>query len=129
MALQRDCLARKLAAVTLSLLIGVSVLDVDDVDVEVVVEDDDEVFFPSCLPSSELTLTFNFQQKQKAMTSRQLRQKNENFVKAARDGKKPVKPAFVERNPPKPAVHPAVLGVVVFVVVGGVFFELLRLFL
>ncbi|CAD6916783.1 unnamed protein product [Tilletia laevis] len=65
-----------------------------------------------------------------SMTSRQVRQKNEAFVKAARDGKKPVKPAFVERSPAnKPAVHPAVLGVVVFVVVGGVFFELLRLFL
>ncbi|KAK0541267.1 hypothetical protein OC835_000251 [Tilletia horrida] len=63
------------------------------------------------------------------MTSRQVRQRNERFAQAARDGKKPVKASFAERNPPKPAVHPAVLGVVVFVVVGGVFFELLRLFL
>ncbi|KAK0549535.1 hypothetical protein OC846_003245 [Tilletia horrida] len=63
------------------------------------------------------------------MSSRQVRQKNERFAQAVREGKKAVKPAYAERNPPKPAVHPAILGVIVFVVIGGVFFELLKFFI
>ncbi|KAL9934713.1 hypothetical protein V8E36_006488 [Tilletia maclaganii] len=63
------------------------------------------------------------------MSSRQVRQRNEKFFQATRDGKKPVKASYAERNPAKPAVHPAILGIIVFGVVGGVFFELLRYFI
>ncbi|EJC98660.1 uncharacterized protein FOMMEDRAFT_95615 [Fomitiporia mediterranea MF3/22] len=60
-------------------------------------------------------------------TQHELRQKNQNFAKAARDGKKPTKPSRQERLAKQSPVPLWALGIVVFVVCGGVIFELARL--
>ncbi|EIW87149.1 hypothetical protein CONPUDRAFT_44668, partial [Coniophora puteana RWD-64-598 SS2] len=60
-------------------------------------------------------------------TQFEMRQKNAQFANAARAGKKPTKPSRQEQLSKRSPVGLAALGVILFVVVGGVVFELIRL--
>ncbi|KAG1754724.1 uncharacterized protein EDB91DRAFT_1042563, partial [Suillus paluster] len=56
-----------------------------------------------------------------------LRRKNAQFANAVRSGKKAVKPSHQERLSKRSPLSLWALGIVLFVVVGGVIFELARL--
>ncbi|OAX42082.1 hypothetical protein K503DRAFT_684025, partial [Rhizopogon vinicolor AM-OR11-026] len=56
-----------------------------------------------------------------------LRRKNAEFAKAVRSGKKAVKPSQQEKMAKRSPINLWALGIVLFVVVGGVIFELARL--
>ncbi|CAO1620741.1 unnamed protein product [Parajaminaea phylloscopi] len=60
-----------------------------------------------------------------------IRAKNARNAEMARQGKTKPRPSYAERKQldKKPAVPAWVLGVICFVVIGGVFFELAKLFL
>ncbi|KZT27561.1 hypothetical protein NEOLEDRAFT_1060563, partial [Neolentinus lepideus HHB14362 ss-1] len=55
------------------------------------------------------------------------RQKNAKFANAARTGKKPTNPSHQELLSKRSPISLWALGIVIFVVIGGVIFELLRL--
>ncbi|EPQ60128.1 hypothetical protein GLOTRDRAFT_30852, partial [Gloeophyllum trabeum ATCC 11539] len=55
------------------------------------------------------------------------RQKNAKFANAARAGKKPTNPSRQELLSKRSPVSLWTLGIIIFVIVGGVIFELLRL--
>jgi len=59
-------------------------------------------------------------------TEFELRQKNERFASKARAGKNPVNPSRKERLEKRSPINVWALGVIAFVVIGGVFFELAR---
>ncbi|TFK94998.1 hypothetical protein K466DRAFT_593095 [Polyporus arcularius HHB13444] len=61
-------------------------------------------------------------------TEFELRKRNSQFAEKARAGKNPVKPSRQERLAKRSPISLWALGLVIFVVVGGVLFELLRLF-
>ncbi|KAG2350953.1 hypothetical protein BDR05DRAFT_955101 [Suillus weaverae] len=56
-----------------------------------------------------------------------LRRKNAQFANAVRSGKKAVKPSHQEMMKKRSPISLWALGVVLFVVIGGVLFELARL--
>ncbi|KAH8101040.1 hypothetical protein DFH11DRAFT_1524188, partial [Phellopilus nigrolimitatus] len=60
-------------------------------------------------------------------TQHELHLKNQKFAKAAREGKKPTKLSRQERLAKQSPIPVWALGVVVFVVCGGVVFELAKL--
>ncbi|KAK0246488.1 hypothetical protein EDD18DRAFT_1145602 [Armillaria luteobubalina] len=60
-------------------------------------------------------------------TAFEMRQRNEKFAKDARSGKKPTHLSRQEKLAKRSPVNIWILGVIVFVVVGGVLFELARL--
>lgn len=60
-------------------------------------------------------------------TQFELRQKNAQFADKARAGKNPVKPSRQERLAKRSPISLWALGAVLFVVLGGVFFELIRI--
>jgi len=60
-------------------------------------------------------------------TEFELRQKNQLFANKARAGKKPTNPSRQEKLAKKSPISLWALGVIVFVVVGGVIFELVRI--
>ncbi|KII93936.1 hypothetical protein PLICRDRAFT_171634 [Plicaturopsis crispa FD-325 SS-3] len=63
----------------------------------------------------------------KMPTEFERRQKNTKFANAARAGKKPTKPSRQELLSKRSPVSLWALGIVLFVVVGGVLFELARI--
>ncbi|KAJ8582089.1 hypothetical protein M405DRAFT_582678 [Rhizopogon salebrosus TDB-379] len=56
-----------------------------------------------------------------------LRRKNAQFANAVRSGKKAVRPSYQERMAKRSPISLWALGIVLFVVVGGVLFELAKL--
>ncbi|TRM61665.1 hypothetical protein BD626DRAFT_501774 [Schizophyllum amplum] len=60
-------------------------------------------------------------------TEFEMRQRNAKFAAAARSGKKPTHPSRQDRLAKRSPVSTWALGLVVFVVCGGVLFELARL--
>ncbi|KAG2050611.1 hypothetical protein BDR06DRAFT_940109 [Suillus hirtellus] len=56
-----------------------------------------------------------------------LRRKNAQFANAVRSGKKAVKPSHQEMLAKRSPINLWALGVILFVVMGGVLFELARL--
>lgn len=60
-------------------------------------------------------------------TQFELRQRNEKFAKDAREGKKPTHPSRQERLSKRSPLNLWALGVIIFVVLGGVLFELVRI--
>ncbi|KAF5368171.1 hypothetical protein D9758_002476 [Tetrapyrgos nigripes] len=60
-------------------------------------------------------------------TQFEMRQKNAKFAKDARSGKKPTNPSRQEQLAKRSPINTWALGIVVFVVIGGVLFELARL--
>ncbi|KAK7686636.1 hypothetical protein QCA50_010236 [Cerrena zonata] len=60
-------------------------------------------------------------------TEFELRQRNAQFANKARAGKNPVKPSRQEKLAKRSPISLWALGIVLFVVLGGVLFELLRL--
>jgi hypothetical protein len=60
-------------------------------------------------------------------TEFELRQKNQQFANKARAGKNPVNQSRKEKLDKRSPISTWALGVVAFVVIGGVFFELARL--
>ncbi|RDB29145.1 hypothetical protein Hypma_016048 [Hypsizygus marmoreus] len=56
-----------------------------------------------------------------------MRQRNEKFAKDARAGKKPTHPSRQEQLAKRSPINIWALGVIVFVVLGGVLFELVRI--
>jgi len=56
-----------------------------------------------------------------------LRRKNAQFANAVRSGKKAVRPSHQERMAKRSPISLWALGIVLFVVVGGVIFELAKL--
>ncbi|KAI6031351.1 hypothetical protein PISMIDRAFT_671094 [Pisolithus microcarpus 441] len=60
-------------------------------------------------------------------TQFELRQKNAQFANAVRSGKKAVRPSRQEQLSKRSPISLWALGIVLFVVVGGVLFELVRL--
>lgn len=60
-------------------------------------------------------------------TEFELRRKNAQFANKARAGKNPVKPSRQEQLARRSPISLWALGAVLFVVVGGVLFELLRI--
>jgi len=60
-------------------------------------------------------------------TEFELRRKNAEFAKAVKSGKKAVRPSYQERMAKRSPINLWALGMVLFVVVGGVIFELARL--
>ncbi|TDL20888.1 hypothetical protein BD410DRAFT_771937 [Rickenella mellea] len=60
-------------------------------------------------------------------TAHEIRQKNASFANAARSGKNPTKPSRQEQLAKKSPVGTWALIAVLFVVCGGVIFELARL--
>ncbi|KAI0095251.1 hypothetical protein BDY19DRAFT_916960 [Irpex rosettiformis] len=60
-------------------------------------------------------------------TEFELRQKNAQFANRARTGKNPVKQSRQDRLAKRSPISLWALGIVLFVVVGGVFFEIIRL--
>ncbi|KAF8079116.1 hypothetical protein FPV67DRAFT_1663769 [Lyophyllum atratum] len=56
-----------------------------------------------------------------------MRQRNAKFAKDAREGKKPTHPSRQEQLAKRSPINIWALGVVVFVVMGGVLFELVRI--
>ncbi|EJF67137.1 hypothetical protein BD309DRAFT_908496 [Dichomitus squalens] len=61
-------------------------------------------------------------------TEFELRKRNNAFAEKARAGKNPVKASRAERLSKRSPISLWALGVILFVVLGGVIFELLRLF-
>ncbi|KAI0718925.1 hypothetical protein C8T65DRAFT_706586 [Cerioporus squamosus] len=61
-------------------------------------------------------------------TEFELRKRNSQFADKARAGKNPIKPSRQERLAKRSPISLWALGIIIFVVVGGVLFELLRLF-
>ncbi|KAH9858304.1 hypothetical protein C2E23DRAFT_803446 [Lenzites betulinus] len=61
-------------------------------------------------------------------TEFELRKRNSQFAEKSRAGKNPIKPSRQERLSKRSPVSLWALGIILFVVVGGVIFELLRLF-
>ncbi|KAJ3739804.1 hypothetical protein DFH05DRAFT_1426901 [Lentinula detonsa] len=57
----------------------------------------------------------------------EMRKRNEKFVQDAREGKKPTHMSRQEKLAKRSPVGSWALGIVVFVVMGGVLFELARL--
>jgi len=60
-------------------------------------------------------------------SSREIRQKNEQFSTKVRAGKNPVNASRKEKLAKQSPIGLWALGVILFVVVGGVFFEAVRL--
>ncbi|KAL4070517.1 hypothetical protein J3A83DRAFT_4094811, partial [Scleroderma citrinum] len=60
-------------------------------------------------------------------TQFELRQKNAQFANAVRSGKRPVKPSRYEQLSKRSPISMWALGMILFVVVGGVLFELARI--
>jgi len=60
-------------------------------------------------------------------TEFELRQKNQQFASKARAGKNPVNQSRKDKLEKRSPISAWVLGVVAFVVIGGVFFELARI--
>jgi len=60
-------------------------------------------------------------------TAFEIKKKNEKFASDARAGKKPTKMSRQERLAKRSPISLWALGIVLFVIVGGVFFELARL--
>jgi len=60
-------------------------------------------------------------------TEFELRQRNAQFANKARSGKNPVKPSRQEKLAKRSPVSLWALGAILFVVLGGVLFELARL--
>jgi len=61
-------------------------------------------------------------------SSRDIRQRNEQFSSKARAGKNPVNASRKEKLAKQSPIPLWALGLVLFVVIGGVFFEAIRLF-
>ncbi|KAL1951204.1 hypothetical protein VTO73DRAFT_353 [Trametes versicolor] len=61
-------------------------------------------------------------------TEFELRKRNSQFAEKARAGKNPIKPSRQDRLSKRSPVSIWALGIILFVVLGGVIFELLRLF-
>ncbi|KAI0778687.1 hypothetical protein BD413DRAFT_465788, partial [Trametes elegans] len=61
-------------------------------------------------------------------TEFELRKRNNQFAEKARAGKNPIKASRQERLSKRSPVSIWALAIILFVVVGGVIFELLRLF-
>lgn len=60
-------------------------------------------------------------------TQHEIRQKNQSFAKAAREGRKATKPSRQERLAKQSPIPLWALSLIVFIVCGGVIFELARL--
>ncbi|KAH7930460.1 hypothetical protein BV22DRAFT_64806 [Leucogyrophana mollusca] len=60
-------------------------------------------------------------------TEFEMRKKNAQFASAARAGKKPTKPSRQEKLAKRSPISLWALGMVLFVVVGGVIFEIARI--
>ncbi|THV06509.1 hypothetical protein K435DRAFT_773205 [Dendrothele bispora CBS 962.96] len=60
-------------------------------------------------------------------TEFEMRQRNAKFAKDARSGKKPTHPSRQEVMAKRSPINTWALGIVLFVVVGGVLFEVARL--
>lgn len=60
-------------------------------------------------------------------TQFEMRQRNEKFAKDVRAGKKPTKPSRQDQLAKASPINIWALGVIVFVVLGGVVFELFRI--
>ncbi|KIK71703.1 hypothetical protein GYMLUDRAFT_33856 [Collybiopsis luxurians FD-317 M1] len=60
-------------------------------------------------------------------TEFEMRRRNEKFAKDAREGKKPTHLSRQEKLAKRSPISSWALGVIIFVVVGGVLFELARL--
>ncbi|KAI0271480.1 hypothetical protein BC834DRAFT_859842 [Gloeopeniophorella convolvens] len=60
-------------------------------------------------------------------TSREIRQRNDQFGAKARAGKNPVNASRKDKLAKQSPIGLWALGVILFVVVGGVFFEVIRL--
>ncbi|KAI0081173.1 hypothetical protein K474DRAFT_1657034 [Panus rudis PR-1116 ss-1] len=60
-------------------------------------------------------------------TEFELRKKNQQFANKARAGKNPVKPSRQERLAKRSPISLWALGIILFVVLGGVLFELIRI--
>jgi len=60
-------------------------------------------------------------------TAFEMKKKNEKFASDARAGKKPTKMSRQERLAKRSPISLWALGIVLFVIVGGVFFELARI--
>ncbi|KAI5829281.1 hypothetical protein EV122DRAFT_267279 [Schizophyllum commune] len=60
-------------------------------------------------------------------TEFEIRQRNAKFAAAARSGKKPTHASRQEKLAKKSPVSTWTLGIIIFVVMGGVLFELARL--
>ncbi|KAF8915062.1 hypothetical protein CPB85DRAFT_1218323, partial [Mucidula mucida] len=60
-------------------------------------------------------------------TQFEMRQRNEKFAKDAKAGKKPTHPSRLEQKAKQSPLNLWVLAVIMFVVLGGVIFELARL--
>jgi len=60
-------------------------------------------------------------------TEFELRQRNKQFADKARAGKNPINPSRKEKLEKRSPINTWALGMVAFVVIGGVFFELARL--
>ncbi|KAF7347508.1 Stress-associated endoplasmic reticulum protein [Mycena venus] len=56
-----------------------------------------------------------------------MRQRNAKFANTAKSGKKPTHPSRAEQLAKRSPLNIWVLGVIVFVVMGGVIFEVVRL--
>ncbi|KAH9082292.1 hypothetical protein EDB83DRAFT_2337544 [Lactarius deliciosus] len=63
----------------------------------------------------------------KSTASREIRQRNEQFSTKARTGKNPINASRKEKLSKQSPLGLWALGLVLFVVVGGVFFEAIRL--
>ncbi|KAI9057016.1 hypothetical protein FKP32DRAFT_1681763 [Trametes sanguinea] len=61
-------------------------------------------------------------------TEFELRRRNNQFADKARAGKNPIKPSRQERLSKRSPISLWALGIILFVVMGGVIFEILRLF-
>jgi len=61
-------------------------------------------------------------------SSRDIRQRNEQFNSKARAGKNPVNASRKEKLAKQSPLGLWALGLILFVVIGGVFFEAIRLF-
>jgi len=60
-------------------------------------------------------------------TQFEMRQRNAKFAKDAREGKKPTRPSRQEQLLKRSPLNVWALGIIVFVVLGGVLFELVRI--
>ncbi|KAH7105078.1 hypothetical protein BKA62DRAFT_691606 [Auriculariales sp. MPI-PUGE-AT-0066] len=60
-------------------------------------------------------------------TAFEMKRKNEAFAKNAREGRSTTKPSRAELAARKAPVSGTVLGVLAFVLVGGILFELVRI--
>ncbi|KAJ7361347.1 hypothetical protein B0H14DRAFT_2677564 [Mycena olivaceomarginata] len=60
-------------------------------------------------------------------TEFEMRQRNAKFANTAKSGKKPTHPSRAEQLAKRSPLNVWALGVVVFVVIGGVIFQIVRL--